>query len=45
MVKGMSPLLLSIMAERDNDDRDFMDRAIKAVAIGEMEWRVKCQTN
>lgn len=44
MVKGMSPLVLSILAEKA-DDGDFMDKAIRAIAIGEMEWRVECQTN
>lgn len=44
MVKGMSPLVLTILSEKDTDG-DFMDKAIRAAAMGEMEWRAECQTN
>jgi len=44
IVKGMDPLVLSILAERAHEG-DFMDKAIRAVAAGELEWRMECQTN
>ena len=44
MVKGMSPLVLAILSER-SERVDFTDEAIRAIAIGEMEWRAQCQTN
>ncbi len=44
MVKGMSPLVLVILAEKAPDG-DFMDKAIRGIAMGEIEWRAQCQMN
>jgi hypothetical protein len=44
MSRGMDPLVLEILAEKDTY-KDFMDKAIRAVAMGEIEWREQCRMN